>query len=67
MAATIAESREDAMLYRRLATLDLDAPVMGGVDELRWIGPRDHLADMCKHLDASRLAQRAVRLAEGRA
>jgi hypothetical protein len=49
-----------------LATLDLDAPVMGGVDELRWIGPRDHLADMCKHLDASRLAQRAVRLAEGR-
>ena len=67
LAATIAESREDAMLYRRLATLDLDAPVMGGVDELRWIGPRDHLADMCRHLDAPRLAQRAVRLAEGRA
>ncbi len=66
LAGTLVEHRFDALLYRRLATLDLDAPVMAGVDELQWTGPLDHLGTMCAHLDAPRLADRAEKLAETR-
>ncbi len=33
--------REDALLYRRLATLRLDAPLAERVEDLRWEGPRE--------------------------
>ena len=39
LAESLLGSWEDAVLYRTLATLRLDAPVCG-VDELRWTGPR---------------------------
>ena len=67
LATTLAERREDALLYRRLATLDLEAPVMGDVDDLRWTGPADHLEAVCAHLDAERVAERVRRLAGERA
>ena len=66
LAATLAERRDEALLYRRLATLDLNAPVMDDVDELQWSGPADHLEVVCAHLDASRVAERARRLAAER-
>ena len=67
LATTLAERRNDTGLYRRLATLALDAPVMDDVDELRWTGPADHLDAVCAHLDAPRVAERARRLAADRA
>jgi 5'-3' exonuclease len=67
LAATLVERRDDADLYRHLATLDLDAPVMDDVEDLRWIGPADHLEAVCAHIDAQRLAERARRLAADRA
>ena len=66
LAVTLAAGREEALLYRRLATLDLDAPVMEDVEDLRWSGPARHLEDVCSHLDAPRLAERARRLAADR-
>jgi 5'-3' exonuclease len=63
LAATLVERREEAELYRHLATLDLDAPVMDDVDDLRWTGPADHLDAVCAHIDAPRVAERARRLA----
>ncbi|HJL89562.1 MAG TPA: 5'-3' exonuclease H3TH domain-containing protein [Acidimicrobiales bacterium] len=66
LAGTLVEHRSDALLYRRLATLDLEAPVMADVDELHWTGPLDHLVTMCSHLDAPRLGARAAKLAETR-
>lgn len=66
LAATLAEQRTDAELYRRLATLDLDAPVMDDVEDLRWTGPAEHLDAVCAHLDAQRVAERARRLAAER-
>ena len=39
LAATLAAQREQAMLFRTLATLRLDAPTIAGIDELRWRGP----------------------------
>ncbi len=67
LAATLVERRDDADLYRHLATLDLNAPVMDDVEDLRWIGPADHLEAVCAHIDAQRLAERARRLAADRA
>ena len=40
LAATLAADLELALLFRRIATIELDAPVMGSVDDLRWTGPR---------------------------
>jgi 5'-3' exonuclease len=66
LATALAEGRDDADLYRRLATLDLDAPVMDDVDELRWTGPQPHFAEVCRSLDGPRLAERADRIAAAR-
>jgi len=67
LATTLAEQRSEAELYRHLATLDLHAPVMDDVEDLRWAGPADHLEAVCAHLDAPRVAERARRLAAERA
>ena len=67
LGAVLAGARDDALLYRHLATLDFTAPVMANVEDLRWTGPADHLEALCAHLDAPRAAERARRLAAGRA
>jgi 5'-3' exonuclease len=40
LAATLEGHREEARLYRTLATLRRDAPVSGSLDELEWKGPQ---------------------------
>jgi 5'-3' exonuclease len=42
--ATLREQFELALLFRRIATVETDAPVSAGVDELRWTGPPDPAA-----------------------
>jgi 5'-3' exonuclease len=63
--ATLRDQYELALLFRRIATVDLDAPVSETVDELRWTGPADPaaFAGLCEQLGASRLADRAAKLA----
>jgi 5'-3' exonuclease len=63
--ATLRDQYELALLFRRIATVDLDAPVSETVDELRWTGPTDPaaFAGLCEKLGASRLADRAAKLA----
>jgi len=58
LAATLAAARADALLYRRLATLRTDVPLAESVDELRWRGPTDDLAPLCKELGYERLLER---------
>ena len=67
LGAVLAGARDDALLYRHLATLDFTAPVMTNVEDLRWTGPADHLEVLCAHLDAPQAAERARRLAADRA
>ena len=67
LGAVLAGARDDALLYRHLATLDLTAPVMADVEDLRWTGPAEHLEALCAHLDAPRAAERARLLAADRA
>ena len=63
--ATLRENFELALLFRRIATVELDAPVSATVDELRWTGPDDPdaFAEMARDLDATALASRLERVA----
>jgi 5'-3' exonuclease len=64
LAATLAARRQEAMLFRVLATLLEDRPVMGDVEELRWQGPAPELAELAARMDAPSLVPRAQRLSE---
>jgi 5'-3' exonuclease len=62
LAASLNEQRDMALLFRDLATLRSDAKVLGDVDELRWRGPQDGLADMATRLRAWRFMERVEAL-----
>ncbi len=66
LAKTLADHLDEAILYRRLAVLEVDAPTISSVDELRWRGPTDDLAAVAKVLDAGDLIRRTAKLAEVR-
>ena len=59
LARTLREQREQALLFRQIATLRLDAPVFDAVDELRWDGPRPVFFDTCARLNAPGYFRRA--------
>lgn len=66
LAATLSQQRDLAMLFRRLATLIVDAPVGAAVDELRWTGPTVDFPAICAQLEAPDLLERASALAAAR-
>jgi 5'-3' exonuclease len=66
LAATLAEQRERALLFRELATLRADAPIGADVDALRWTGPRADFAAWSERLGGSALHERASLLAAAR-
>ncbi len=66
LATTLQEGREDARLFKDLATLRIDRSLLGQVDELRWRGPTDEFAQMCEAMDAPGIARRAETLAAAR-
>jgi 5'-3' exonuclease len=51
---------DDAILYRTLATLRLDAPVCESVDDLRWKGPRAGFESLCRTMKSPELFERAM-------
>jgi len=53
LADTFSRERENAMLFRKLATLRTDIPLFDKVDELRWNGPTPAFADIAVGLDAA--------------
>jgi len=62
LGATLVAQREDALLFRRIATVDREAPGVGPVDSWRWEGPTPELEELCDYLDSPALAERAQRL-----
>jgi len=66
LAATLRDEFENALLFRRIATLELNS-ITTTVDEVAWTGPTEALVAMSERLDAPGLLQRAVKLAEKRA
>jgi 5'-3' exonuclease len=67
LARTLADHLEEALLFRRIATLEADAPTAKSVDELRWTAPADDLNEVAAMLDAPDLLERTAKLAESRA
>jgi 5'-3' exonuclease len=65
LALTLTEQREQAMLFRTLATLRSDAELFDSVNQLRWSGPTARFADYARAMDAPELIQRAERAASG--
>ena len=63
LAAALRDGFEDALLYRRIATVELGAPVSASVNEMEWRGPRPGLDERCASLGAERLSARAHQLA----
>jgi 5'-3' exonuclease len=62
LAVTLRDQFELALLFRRIATVDIDLDV-GSVDDWRWTGPTPAFADRCQRLGAAQLVARAEALA----
>jgi 5'-3' exonuclease len=58
--------REDALLFKKLATLRTDAPLFQNVDELEWKGPRPEFETMAPKIDGQRVLAKARVLAASR-
>ena len=53
LALTLAQRREDAVLFRTLATLRTDIELIDNVDQLHWTGPTPAFADLAARFDAA--------------
>jgi len=67
LAARLAEDIDLALLFRRIATLETDAPTSDSVDDMFWSGPTGDFAELCRQIDAEQLVPRVERLASTRA
>ncbi|QJR10692.1 DNA polymerase I [Usitatibacter rugosus] len=56
-------NREQALLFKKLATLRRDARLFDNVDELRWRGPTDAFAAMAEKIGDPKLFERCCKAA----
>ena len=56
--AVLCERLEQALLFKRLATLRRDAPLFDDVEQLRWRGPTERFAEWTQRMGAPRLLER---------
>ena len=63
LATSLREGRQDAALFKDLATLRTSADVGRSPQEWKWTGPRPEFTSLCENLRAGSLAERADRLA----
>jgi len=61
LAATLAERREEALLYKRLATLREDVPLSESLEDLEWRGARPELREFCRRIGFEEFAARVHR------
>jgi len=59
------ERRDDALLFKKLATLRSDLPLFDDVEQLRWLGPRPGFEAIAQRMQAERVLARVTKLAEG--
>ncbi len=63
LSETLFSNWDDALLYRKLATLRFDVPVFETVDELRWKGPASEFRECCQRIKADGLLERGEKAA----
>jgi 5'-3' exonuclease len=62
LAESLREHREEAALYRRLATLRTDVPLAEGIEDLRWRGAlRPELTGLCHEIGDDSFVERVHR------
>ena len=66
LAATLAEEKELAVLFKELATLSTSIPLLASVEELRWVGPAPEFVALATKFGAPQLAERAEAVASSR-
>lgn len=64
LAATLRDEHDAALLFRRIATVMVEAPTISNVDELAWAGPTASFEPMCERIDAVNLFRRAEKIAK---
>jgi 5'-3' exonuclease len=62
LSESLFDTWEDALLFRKLATLRPDVPVCA-VEDLRWRGPRANFAEQCRRMKLPDLVGRVARAA----
>lgn len=62
LAKTLADQRDLAILFRRIATLEYDAPINDDVADLKWAGPTERFADIAEATDCTREHERMLKL-----
>src|SRR5262245_45297971 len=60
-AEVLGERRDEALLFKKLATLRSDAPLFDDVDQLAWAGPTAAFAALVERIADHRLLERAAR------
>ncbi|HSE39643.1 MAG TPA: 5'-3' exonuclease H3TH domain-containing protein [Acidobacteriota bacterium] len=66
LSATLKADWENALLYRRLATLVVDGPVRNSVDDLFWNSPTPSFEKICEYLESPDFVARAHSLSQAR-
>lgn len=61
LAVSLEQHREEALLYRTLATLRTDVPLAEMLDELEWQGALPHLKELCAELGDESIPERVAR------
>jgi 5'-3' exonuclease len=64
-ATLLGNRREQALLFKKLATLKTDAKLFRNVGELRWQGPTAALAKWTERMETPRLLERALKAKAG--
>jgi len=54
LASALSEQRDQALLFRTLATLRTDIPLFDDVEQLRWNGPTEGFTALAARLDAAK-------------
>jgi 5'-3' exonuclease len=66
LAKTLQDHYDDALLFRRIATIEYDAPTFGSLDELHWTGPGADFAEIARAIDAPDAVERAKKISQAR-
>jgi 5'-3' exonuclease len=61
LGVSLRDHREQALLFRQLATLRTDVPLAETLDDLEWKGARPQLKELCAELNDTSIAERVSR------
>jgi 5'-3' exonuclease len=60
--AVLGANKEQALLFKTLATLKTDAPLFANVDEIRWKGPSETFSEVAEKIGDPRLVERLEKI-----